>query len=139
MKKWFLFAGIVLISCCTAKKTVDKKNNSKLADTSINANIHKCYYESDSSLPACLKKLIREFTEEEKQNPPRSIYSYTYQGKQVYFVPAICCDFFSDLYDDKCNLIAHPDGGYTGRGDGKASDFIETKSNGKLIWKDGRN
>ena len=94
--------------------------------------------DSDTIVPACIKKLITQFQQEEKQNPPRRIFRYTYNNKTVYFVPAICCDFFSDLYDDQCNLIGHPDGGYTGRGDGKTGDFLTAKTNEKLIWKDSR-
>jgi len=91
-----------------------------------------------AAIPAFVQKLIKQYKEEEKQNPPRAIYSYTYQKKTVYYVPAICCDFFSDLYDSSGKLIAHPDGGFTGKGDGKAADFADTRSNEKLLWKDNR-
>ncbi|MBS1734772.1 MAG: hypothetical protein JST02_15885 [Bacteroidetes bacterium] len=85
-----------------------------------------------------MRELITKFKREEKTNPLRSVWQYSYNGKTVYYIPAICCDFFSDLYDDQCQLIAHPDGGFTGRGDGKAKDFAEVRSNEKLIWKDKR-
>lgn len=90
------------------------------------------------TVPACVKTLIKKFSTEEKQNPPRSIYSYTYKGKTVYYVTPPCCDFFSDLYDSNCNLIGHPDGGITGKGDMQMTDFTTAKSNEKLIWKDAR-
>ena len=92
----------------------------------------------ETELPVCIKKLVAQFKQEEKQNPPRSIYRYNYNGKTVYYVPAVCCDFFSDLYNSDCGLIGHPDGGFTGRGDGTAADFMKTRTNGKLIWKDER-
>ncbi len=81
--------------------------------------------------------LIDKFKSEETTNPPRKIYSYLYAGKKVYYVSAVCCDNFSDLYNDSCRLIAHPDGGFTGRGDGKIIDF-ETAKNEKLLWADSR-
>ena len=87
-------------------------------------------------LPACIKTMIDRYKSEEVQNPPRKIFSYIYKGKNVFYVPALCCDFFSDLYDDNCKLIAHPDGGITGKGDGTASDFIKVRTNEKLIWED---
>lgn len=87
---------------------------------------------------SCIDTLIAKFKEEEKQNPPRSIYSYTYNDSTVYYVPPICCDQFSDLYNSNCNIIAHPDGGFTGKGDGRAKDFFEKRTNEKLIWKDER-
>ncbi len=89
-------------------------------------------------LPACIQELVNTFLKEDVQNPPRKIYSYTYNGKMVYYVTPPCCDFFSDLYDAQCKLIAHPDGGITGRGDGRAKDFNQNKSQEKLLWEDVR-
>jgi hypothetical protein len=71
-------------------------------------------------------------------NPPSKIYSYIFNSKTVYYVPAVCCDNFSDLYDDSCKIIAHPDGGFTGKGDRKLPTFHEEKKNEKLIWEDKR-
>ena len=123
------------MSCCSAKKTATDVNNN--TDTSAAATA-KHYDGSGTNLPDCIKKLIVKFQKEDKQNPPRSIYSYNYNEKTVYYVPAICCDFFSDLYDGDCKLLGHPDGGFTGRGDGTVADFMKTKTNEKLIWKDQR-
>lgn len=93
---------------------------------------------ADASLPKCINKLISDFKSEPKQNPPRKIFSYTYHDSTVYYVQPICCDFYSDLYDNKCNLIAHPDGGFTGKGDGKIKDFRKEATNEKLVWEDTR-
>ncbi|MEO7561714.1 MAG: hypothetical protein ABIT07_03920 [Ferruginibacter sp.] len=93
---------------------------------------------SAAAIPECINKLIVQYKSEPKQNPPRSIYSYTYSEKTVYYVPAICCDQYSDLYDGDCNMIAHPDGGLTGNGDGRLPDFIKTKTMEKLLWHDER-
>ncbi len=131
MNKLFFILSVAIISCSTAKKTANRENNNP-DSSSVNS------YEPDTNLPACIKKLVVQFQQEEKQNPPRSIYSYVYNGKPVFFVPAVCCDFFSDLYDDTCKLIAHPDGGFTGRGDGTAPDFMQIRTNEKLLWKDER-
>jgi hypothetical protein len=38
------------------------------------------------------------------------------------------------LYDAKCNLLGHPDGGMTGKGDGKFPDFNKEKRKEKIIW-----
>lgn len=91
-----------------------------------------------SQYPKCLQALINRFEAEEKTNPPQSIYRYLYKNQLVYFVPAPCCDFFSNLYDDSCRLLGHPDGGITGRGDGRVTDFFEKRSNEQLIWEDQR-
>lgn len=90
------------------------------------------------SLPVCVKTLIEKFKTEAVTNPPRKIYSYMYGGKKVFYVPAICCDFFSDLYNDSCRIMGHPDGGFTGKGDGKIRDFEIGKKDEKLLWEDTR-
>mgnify|MGYP000870818927 len=135
MKSMFLIISIVLLSCCTGRKSL---HNQPVNDTTGMVVKNGTKLHADSLLPECVKKLIAEFKLEEKKNPSRSIYSYTYHGKIVYYVPPECCDFFSDLYDENCKLIAHPDGGFTGLGDGKAPDFISTRKNEKLLWKDER-
>lgn len=88
--------------------------------------------------PSCVEALITKLKQEERTIPVASVYSYKYNGRTVYFVPAPCCDFFSVLYDDSCKVIAHPDGGITGRGDGRAKDFFETRTDEVKIWEDDR-
>lgn len=88
--------------------------------------------------PPCVLNLIKTFSEEAAQNPPRKIIRYDYKGQKVYYVPAVCCDFFSDVYDSNCNLIGHPDGGFTGKGDGKIPDFETAATNETLVWEDKR-
>ena len=92
----------------------------------------------DLPVPPCINSLIDGFKREDVKSPPRSVYQYTYKDQIVYFVPAICCDFYSDLYDENCQLLGHPDGGYTGKGDGTYTDFKDVRSNERLIWKDDR-
>jgi hypothetical protein len=53
-------------------------------------------------------------------------------------VTAPCCDFFTDVYDENCNIIGHPDGGITAKGDMNMMDFNTLKTNEKLIWTDER-
>ena len=102
------------------------------------AGSKKAAQTTSTDSPPCINQLINKFTTEEKQNPPRSIYRYTFNNATVYYVPAPCCDFFSDLYDSNCNLIGHPDGGFTGKGDGKIIKFDSLRTEEKLIWRDER-
>jgi hypothetical protein len=127
MKNTLLLICIIVASCCGAKKT----NGTTSADTAVASG-------EMTDTAACIREMIAGFKNEEKQNPPRKIYSYTYKGQTVYYVTPPCCDFFSDLYDSKCKLIGHPDGGITGKGDGKFTDFEKTKTNEKLVWEDTR-
>ena len=94
---------------------------------------------SQNELPAFIKEKIATFQQSPVANPPRSIYSYSYNGKTVYFITAPCCDIPSQLFDDSGNLICHPDGGFSGKGDEKCTDFFSTRTDEKLIWKDSRN
>ena len=128
--KYLIFAIVIVAgSCCSSKKAGD--NNSAATATTTQ--------DSSKRLPECINKMIGDFTKAAVENPPRKIYSYNYQGRTVYYVTPPCCDFFSDLYDAECNLIGHPDGGITGKGDGKMTDFHSTKSAERLVWEDKRN
>ncbi|MCY7291827.1 MAG: hypothetical protein LH615_06550 [Ferruginibacter sp.] len=90
------------------------------------------------SLPVCVKVLIEKMKSEPVTNPPGKVYSYIYKNKKVFYVPAVCCDMFSDLYNDSCRIMGHPDGGFTGLGDGNFADFDTAKKQEKLLWADTR-
>jgi hypothetical protein len=130
MKHLIFILTIVAASCCSTK--------SKNSVTPESTNSTGTTQDSSTALPKCINKMITEFTKAKVENPPRKIYSYNYQGKTVYYVTPPCCDFYSELYDSNCNLIGHPDGGFTGKGDGKMPDFHSTKSGEKLVWEDKR-
>ena len=91
-----------------------------------------------SGPPKWLTELIHRLVHEPVANPPLSIIQYEYNDQMVYFVPQRCCDIFSDLYDADGNIIGHPDGGITGRGDGRVPDFFEVRRNERLVWEDER-
>ena len=93
---------------------------------------------SSGNTPTCITDMAKNFQAEAITNPPRKILKYQYQSKVVYYVPAICCDQFSDLYDENCKLLGHPDGGYTGRGDGKFTDFQQEAIFKETVWEDKR-
>jgi hypothetical protein len=86
--------------------------------------------------PSWLTALVERFQAEPVANPPLSIRRYRYEGNAVYYVPQRCCDIFSDLYDDEGNVIAHPDGGITGQGDGRAPDFASNAEFQHVVWRD---
>lgn len=88
--------------------------------------------------PSCILQEIKKIQDEEIRNPAGSVWQYEYEGKIVYYIPTYCCDIPSRLFDADCNLICMPDGGYTGKGDGKCSDFLLARKGERLIWKDAR-
>ena len=130
MKYLFLLSIMATMSC-------------KCSKTNSVAAVEKISLINDSdknivSIPLCIKELIKKLESEPVTNPASKIYSYSFEGKTVYYVPPVCCDNFSDLYNDSCKIIAHPDGGFTGKGDRKKPTFQEDKKAEKLIWEDKR-
>jgi hypothetical protein len=88
--------------------------------------------------PKWIQNLVTTYRREVVGNPPQSIWQYEYNDQTVYYVPAQCCDQFSTLYDSSGEVICAPDGGFTGRGDGKCPDFFQLQKNEMLIWEDSR-
>ena len=124
MKIIIISVLISFFGCNTSKKTIP----AEVAPTGSKVVV--------DSLPVCVKVLIEKMKSEPVTNPPGMVYSYKYMGKKVFYIPAVCCDNFSDLYNDSCRLMGHPDGGFTGRGDGKIKGFDTVKSEEKLLWRD---
>ena len=88
--------------------------------------------------PPWLQSLIAQIESAPVTNPPSAIFRYRYAGGTVYFRPGRCCDIPSDLYNETGELICHPDGGITGRGDGRCPDVFSSRSEEQLIWRDPR-
>ncbi len=88
--------------------------------------------------PQWLTSLIGQIQSQPVTNPPTEIRSYRYRGETVYYRSGRCCDVWSELYDRNGALLCHPDGGFTGRGDGRCPDFREASSDATLIWHDPR-
>ena len=90
------------------------------------------------SSTAWLDRLVAEFDEAPVANPPHRILRYRYREQTVYYVPPSCCDQPSALYNDAGTLLCEPDGGITGRGDGRCADFHERRSEESVFWSDPR-
>ncbi|HEU5054040.1 MAG TPA: hypothetical protein VFT78_13060 [Hanamia sp.] len=88
----------------------------------------------DDGLPVCLKEKIDSMIKDPNEGAPQSVTHYTYQNKTVYYLKSPCCDKFNIVYDSDCNILGYPDGGFTGRGDGKMTDFFEKATDGKVVW-----
>lgn len=91
----------------------------------------------EKDVPNCIERKIRKIKREEVRNPPASVWEWKVDGKTYYYITSDCCDQFNYLFDDNCNEVCAPDGGFSGAGDGNCPQF-----NGQiektLIWEDDR-
>lgn len=86
------------------------------------------------NMPSCLATRIDSLKKVPNVNPPQLVIQYSYKGNAVYYVTAGCCDKFNEVYDASCKYLGAPDGGVTGKGDGKLTDFFAMATNKKVIW-----
>lgn len=129
--------GIIFLAfnaCCSSKKNNTGAISPK-EDSLVSANVSVVI---PAGVPQCIVEMIGTFRNQPKENPPRRIYQYSYNGNKVFYITAPCCDQYTDLLDQNCKVIAHPDGGITGKGDGKIPGFNAEKKDEKLIWEDRR-
>jgi hypothetical protein len=92
----------------------------------------------EDAVPEWVTALIQRFEAEPVANPPAYVARYDYAGSRVYYVPPRCCDVAGELRDESGNFICGPDGGLSGRGDGRCPDFFEARQNERIIWRDSR-
>lgn len=85
-------------------------------------------------LPVCIIEKIKSMDSLPGENAGRKLYRYRFEGKTVYYLTGPCCDQFSEVFDSTCQLLGHPDGGFTGRGDGSLPDFKNRVTEEQLIW-----
>jgi uncharacterized protein DUF6970 len=88
-----------------------------------------------AEMPSCLNAKIKSMAANPKEGSPQSVMRYTYNNQTVYYLVSSCCDKYNVVYDSACNILGYPDGGYTGKGDGKMANFKNEASDGKVIWK----
>jgi hypothetical protein len=86
-------------------------------------------------VPPCVETKIQEIQNEPVRNPPAQLWKWEVDQMTYYYVSAQCCDFFSELYDEDCNLVCAPDGGIIGDGDGNCPVWsgVPVKT---LLWED---
>lgn len=126
-----------MLSCGSTKTNQSSKKDSVVVvqqedlnqrDSVIDLN------EVNTQLPTCIKNKIDSFKLKEPHERPQRVIEYMYKSKKVYYIAMPCCDFFNEVYDDKCNLLGVPDGGFSGQGDGKLPDFFKEATAEKLVW-----
>ena len=99
---------------------------------------NKCKKNHAEDIPSCIQRKIDQIKQEPKYNPPAEVHEYSYNGKRVFYFTSNCCDQYNVVYDEQCNYLCAPDGGFTGKGDGKCKDFQTNAKEVRLVWKDNR-
>ena len=123
MKILNLIVLALIMSSMSCKK--DVVNPSKAVSASETA-----------ALPSCVDKLIAELKNRESKNVPVTVSQYEFKGQTVFYVSAKYPDDYGTVYNQNCEVICHPDGGITGRGDGKCTGFFEEAKNQKIVWQE---
>ena len=106
--------------------------------TGVRATPREVPDREQTSLPEWLTQLIRKLESAPPANPPARLTRYTYRDQTVFYLPPRCCDIASILYDADGKVLCKPDGGLTGAGDGRCSDFSKERKDERLIWQDTR-
>jgi hypothetical protein len=91
-----------------------------------------------AAVPIRLQTLIADTLAAAPTNPPTQIISYRYRGQSVYYRPPYCCDVQGVVFDADGAVMCHPDGGFTGKGDGRCADFVQARSDCAVVWRDPR-
>jgi len=103
---------------------------------SVTAIIFSCKGEKKTSAPApvdCITERINKL-DTMRFARTRQVVQYMYNGQKVYYLPSAVPDMYGDLLDSACNILCHPDGGITGRGDGQCTDFFSNRTKAKVLW-----
>ncbi len=94
--------------------------------------------EGTEDFPEWVRKMIEKEKAGRVANPPASISRCVYGSRVVYYRPPRCCEIPGILWDENGKFVCSPDGGLTGRGDGKCPHFHAVKKNCAIIWRDSR-
>ena len=137
MIKFILIPLTIMLSCGSTKTNQSAKTDSTIVEEPAVMNQRDSAITPEptvAAMPTCLKNKIDSFKLKEAHEKPQRVIEYVYKGRKVYYVVMPCCDFYNEVYDDKCNFLGAPDGGFTGKGDGKIPDFFTEVKSEKLVW-----
>ena len=117
--KYFLIVTCFFMFSCAHTKNIAKEQNDAV---------------TNNNMPKCLANVVKEMSANPAEGTPMSVTRYHYKGKQVYYLVSPCCDKYNIVYDNDCHILGYPDGGFTGRGDGKMIDFKKEATNATVVW-----
>ncbi|HTR98161.1 MAG TPA: hypothetical protein VML00_00345 [Bacteroidota bacterium] len=119
-------AALITCVCIDATGCADIGSPAEIASASI------------PGIPLWLQSRIALYEISQFGTVPSEVWQYRYGGETVYFIPSPCCDMFNYLFDASGTIMCAPNGGFSGAGDGRCTDFFRTRTNEVLIWRDSR-
>lgn len=143
MVKFILIPIVIMLSCGSTKNNQSAAKTDTIIseepvmnqrDSAITPTAPTAPAVTDAAMPTCIKNKIDSFKLKEAHEKPQRVFEYMYKGKKVYYVVMPCCDFYNEVYDANCKFLGAPDGGFTGKGDGKIPDFFTEAKSEKLVW-----
>ena len=101
-------------------------------------SLHSCKKpDLKEEVPNCIENKIQDILDEPVRNPAAQVWKWEDNANTYYYITSDCCDQYNYLYDENCNVVCAPDGGFTGAGDGNCPTFqgqvVKT-----LVWEDPR-
>lgn len=87
------------------------------------------------ALPPCIAEQINAAEADPAHAKISRVERYQYKGQTVYYiVRAQCYDCMNTVYNEQCVPVCSPDGGFSGRGDGRCKDFATESSAKTQVW-----
>ena len=84
--------------------------------------------------PSWLIKRIKTFESGPANHAPYGIWQITHNGRPAYYFRSPCCDQYNPLIDDTGVVMCNPDGGKSGKGDGRCSNPADPNTKVRLVW-----
>lgn len=86
------------------------------------------------TVPNCVEQDIKRFERQDGGfGNAIAVSQWQVDGKIYYYYQLDCCDQYNYLYDEECNLVCAPDGGFGGTGDGNCPEFVGDITS-VLVW-----
>lgn len=76
---------------------------------------------------------LAQFFEQSLAARAEPVVRYAIAGATYYYVESPCCDLYNPVYDARGKFVCAPDGGFTGRGDGRCPADVRRPAEGEAV------
>jgi hypothetical protein len=89
--------------------------------------------EKKDGLPSCVQTYIDTYSQGSSTNFWAQVWRWEDGVNTYYYMNSPCCDMYNFLYDDECQIVCAPSGGFAGDGDGRCPQWaVEPVKT--LVW-----